>query len=73
MNRNVQPEWIGTGVRNQPESVSGMAQNTQPPSQFPSISSSRPFFSHHADKISNQLLGFFNPVTGACDFSIERL
>jgi len=29
MNRNARPEWIGTGVRNRPESVSGMARNTQ--------------------------------------------
>jgi hypothetical protein len=29
MNRNARPEWIGIGVRNHPESVSGMAQNTQ--------------------------------------------
>ena len=28
MNRNARPEWIGIGVRNHPESVSGMAQNT---------------------------------------------
>ena len=30
MNRNARPEWIGIGVRNHPESVSGMAQNTHP-------------------------------------------
>ena len=29
INRNARPEWIGTAVRNQPESVSGMARNTQ--------------------------------------------
>jgi hypothetical protein len=29
INRNARPEWIGTGGRNQSESVAGLSRNTQ--------------------------------------------